>query len=791
MSIKELSPRHLYTYTEKARQQRLAYLSKHAQCSLDKVAHNSFDATALSNTIEGFIGSVEVPVGIGGPLQIHGLHAQGTFYAPFATTEGALIASISRGATAITRSGGATARVLGQRMMRVPHFEFRSVIQAMAFSHWVVNYLDELRSEIANHSRYAQLVALTPQIIGRSVHLHFIYETAAAAGQNMTTTCTWHACQWIHDRLAATTDLKPHHFMIDGNLSSDKKVSYQSLIHGRGTRVIAEVHLSAEVCKSILRVTPAQLVNAYHHVAEGAVAAGMVGMNINVANVIAALFTALGQDIACIHESSVAHLRMALNDDGALYCSITLPSLVIGTVGGGTHLPHQRECLNMLGCTGPDSTSKLAEIIASYCLALDISTLSAIAADEFAKSHEKLGRNRPHLAAAPSTLADLNVAFFHSASYNPVWGSKPPVSVDIPTGSDDKHSLLTTLSSQHSNRLMGLFPVTLTNTARQDIPVMLKLKPLDQDIFTMMRFLAEKCSPALLQAISDSTHLIEFFNTHSREVAVMNQQDPRLTRYMPTIYGVIRDDKTRTYALVEEQLRDLVLMDSTNDIDLWQSCHIETAIAGIAEIHAVWLGQEGALLQRFPEICLQGKENTLAQRPLLYAFADFMAQNLAHYFTSSDRDYFLSWVESAEIWCSEIEQMPRTLVHNDFNPRNIAFRQLDGRLELCTWDWELATLHLPQRDLVELLVFTQQADISDETVRYYLELHRQQLEQHSQSAIDPIQWQRGYVLALHDFWLRRIPFYLMAHHVSQYPFIDRAMQTLRKLIELTRTSLQS
>lgn len=138
---------------------------------------------------------------------------------------------------------------------------------------------------------------------------------------------------------------------------------------------------------------------------------------------------------------------------------------------------------------------------------------------------------------------------------------------------------------------MGLFPGTLTNAARQDIPVMLKLKPLDQDIFTMMKFLAGKSSPALLQALSDATHLLEFVNTHSREVAVMNQQEPRLTRYMPKVYGVIRDDKTRTYALIEEHLHDLVLMDSTNGIGLWQPLHIETAIAGIAEIHAVWLGR--------------------------------------------------------------------------------------------------------------------------------------------------------------------------------------------------------
>lgn len=790
MLIKTLSPRHMYTYTEKARQQRLAFLSEHTNCSLESVARNSFDAVALSNTIEGFIGSVEIPVGIGGPLQIHGLHAQGVFYAPFATTEGALIASISRGATAITRSGGATVRVLGQCMMRVPHFEFRSVVQAIAFSQQVIGYFGELRGEIARHSRHAHLTEITPQIIGRNVHLHFVYETADAAGQNMTTNCTWHACRLIERKLA-DTDLRPLNTMIDGNLSSDKKVSYQSVINGRGTRVIAETSLSAEVCKSVLRITPVQLLKAYHRTVEGAVAAGMMGMNINAANVIAGLFTALGQDIASVHESSLAHLRMELNDDGSLYCSITLPSLVVGTVGGGTHLLHQRECLEMLGCKGPDSSRKLAEIIAAYCLALDISTLSAIATDEFAKSHEKLGRNRPSLTSAPTALTDLNVAFFQSAAYNPVWGSKAPTAVEILTGSDGNHSLLTALSAQHSDRLMGLFPVTLTDPVSRTVPAMLKLKPLDQDIFTMMKFLAEKCSPALLQTISDLSHRTEFFNTHRREVAVMNQQDPRLTRYMPKIYGVIRNDKIQTYALIEERLSDLVLMDSADNLSLWQPHHIETAVDGLAEIHAVWLGQEAALLQRFPEISLQDKENTLAQRPLMYAFADFMAEHISCYFTPTEHDYFLSWTDSAESWCREAAQMPQTLVHNDFNPRNIAFRQCDEGLRLCAWDWELATLNLPQRDLAELLVFTGQDDISRETMMHYLEQHRRKLEIHSRITIAPDMWQRGYVIALHDFWLRRIPFYLMAHHVSPLPFMDRAMQTLRKLIDLTRNSFQS
>ncbi|MCT8342461.1 phosphotransferase [Photorhabdus kleinii] len=786
--VKLLPRRHLYTYTEEARQKRLDYLAKHTGHALEHVADTHLDATKLTKTIEGFIGSIEIPVGIAGPLLIKGQYAQGVYYAPLATTEGALIASVSRGSSVITQSGGTTARVLGQRMIRAPRFEFHSVSHSIMFSDWIKEHISELRYEIGRHSKHAQLLEINPHIIGRSVHLQFIYNTAAAAGQNMTTICTWYACQWIQQQLAKMAFIPLRHFMIDGNTSSDKKVSYQPFIEGRGTRVVAEVYLDAESCQQILRVTPQQLVTAYHHVCEGAIASGMIGMNINAANVIAGMFTALGQDIACVHESSVAHLHMTLTADNRVYCSITLPSLIIGTIGGGTYLPHQRECLNMLGCTDENGTARLAEIIASYCLALDISTLSAIAADEFAQSHERLGRYRPVTTnnITAHTPQELDLSFFQQADFNPVLQGAHLTTINPKFSGSDEHSMLTHLSSNYAERLIGLFPFSITTSAQHNLPVMLKLKPLGTEVVEMVLDIAKHCSSELFAVFQNFAHQLEFNQSHSRELAIMNQQDPRLMRYIPVVYGVIENEATGTYALIEELLHDMVLMNNINLETPWEQCHLEAAIRGVADIHAIWLGQEEELTWKFPQLQIPNADTVSQMKPLWQKLGNFIHQTFPELFTTEEHKDFQHWVDNASTWWKEIEQMPRTLIHGDFNPRNIAFRQQETGLRLCAWDWELSTVHLPQRDLAELLAFSLDPQSDADKVAYYIELHRVELEQKSGISLDPIIWHRGYELALHDLWIRRIPFYMMAHNVVGYPFMERTMKTLRWLISLTR-----
>lgn len=381
-------------YTEAARLQRLDWLRSMTRSGLDSLQHTRLDATKLTGNIEGLVGTVEIPVGVAGPLLFCGANVQGEVYAPMATTEGALVSSATRGALAVTMAGGVSTRAALQAMTRAPVFAFSRLAGAARFASAVIRHLDDLRTIIRQVSDHAELLSIEPVVLGRTVHLRFRYTTGDAAGQNMTTACTWHACQWILRQPHLVADEELESFLIEGNTSGDKKASAQAVAEGRGIRVAADCLLPEGVVRRVLRTTPDELVTGYQHITAGAVHSGVLGSNANTANIVAAIFTATGQDIACVHESSVGQFILERTRDG-VYASMTLPGLAVGTVGGGTHLPTQHEFLEAMGCTGRGSAVRLAEIIAGFALALDLSTVSAAVAGHFADAHERLGRNRP------------------------------------------------------------------------------------------------------------------------------------------------------------------------------------------------------------------------------------------------------------------------------------------------------------------------------------------------------------------------------------------------------------
>ncbi|MCC2637949.1 MAG: peedicted hydroxymethylglutaryl-CoA reductase, partial [Moraxellaceae bacterium] len=708
-------------YTEEARQERLAFAREATGASLAEVAHTRLDPRRLVSNIEALIGSVEIPIGLAGPLHIRGVHADGLFFAPLATTEGALVASATRGATALSRAGGVHTRVLGQRMMRVPMFAFDSMQKALFFADWVKDHYGALATEVRKYSNYANLVHIAAQVMGRNVHVHFIYETGDAAGQNMTTTCTWQACQWILKSVQRFEGLRVVNFLVEANLSNDKKVTYQTFLRGRGVRVMAEAVLSDEVCRKTLKLPARQLVTAYQSVLSGSVASGMIGMNINVANIVAAMFTALGQDIACVHESALAQLHMELTEEGDAYCTMTLPSLVIGTVGGGTNLPQQRECLELIHCAGPGNAHKLAEIIAAWCLALDISTLSAVAADHFARAHEKLGRNRP---VNYLKLGDLDAGFFNSVFSAAGLGALQVEAIEPLRFESKGSSIITELTSHKINKLVGHFPFRLHTVEGEALAVMAKVKPLDAEVIITFGGMASLCDPRLAKEFKNFREQLGFRGCHVRELAVMSQRDPRFVRHSPLVYGVLQDDEREAYVVVEELLQGLELMDSADDTSSWMREHVEAAIRGIAEVHSIWYGREEELIQQPWLVEYPTAAGMTEKRRLWELLGAHAREEFPEWFGEGDLAIFRAIVNDIGSWWGEIERMPRTLIHNDFNPRNIAFRRQGGELQLCAYDWELATLHLPQRDLVELLAFTLHDPVDPAEIDHYLELHR-------------------------------------------------------------------
>jgi hydroxymethylglutaryl-CoA reductase (NADPH) len=346
------------------------------------------DAPRFQHNIENFIGTVKVPVGIAGPLRINGVHAQGDYYVPLATTEAALVASYSRGAQLISEAGGCTAVLFDRGVTRAPGFAFANVRECGQFVVWALSEIDAFRTAAEQTTRHGRLIDLRSEIEGNHVYLIFDYETGDASGQNMVTIATQAVCEYI----AEHSPVRPRHMFLEANMSGDKKASALSFTNVRGKKVTAEVIVPAELVRQFLHTTPEQLAQYGIMAGLGGVMMGSMGVQGHYANAFAALYLACGQDAACVAESAVGVTRWEVTDDGALYASVTLPNIMVGTVGGGTGLPSQRACLDILGLSGPNQADALAEVAAAVCLAGELSIAGALCAGHFAQAHRRLAR---------------------------------------------------------------------------------------------------------------------------------------------------------------------------------------------------------------------------------------------------------------------------------------------------------------------------------------------------------------------------------------------------------------
>ncbi|MCX9009852.1 MAG: hydroxymethylglutaryl-CoA reductase (NADPH) [Candidatus Methanoperedens sp.] len=371
---------------------RRAAISELTGVGFRHISHFSFDAEdAAKRNIENMIGAVHVPLGVAGPLRVNGDYASGDYYIPLATTEGALVASADRGCSVITACGGANVRIFRDEMTRAPVFKTKDVAGAKRLTEWVKENFQRLKERAEETTRFGKLLSVEPFVAGRSVYLRFAYDTADAMGMNMVTIATDAAV----DLVLSENDVEL--VALSGNMCTDKKPAAMNIIMGRGKTVSADVILGEEIIQEKLHTTPERMAEVnYRKNLLGSARAGSLGFNAHAANIAAAMFIACGQDAAHVVEASNAMTTMELTEEG-LYCSVTLPSLAVGTVGGGTRIGTQQECLAMLGAAGagnPPGTNakKLGEIIAAAILAGEISLIGALAARHLAKAHAALGR---------------------------------------------------------------------------------------------------------------------------------------------------------------------------------------------------------------------------------------------------------------------------------------------------------------------------------------------------------------------------------------------------------------
>ena len=351
-------------------------------------AHTQDHASVYNKNIEHFIGTVKLPVGLAGPLRVNGLHAKNDYLIPLATTEAALVASYNRGAQLITTAGGATAMLISEGVTRTPVFTFHGLKQAGQFVAWVTSQFDRFKRIAESTTSHGKLKNIDINIEGNRVFLVCEFSTGDASGQNMVTIGT----NEVYNYILNHSPVEIEESFLDGNLSGDKKPNSFALRHVRGRKVVAEVHISRKHIEKYLHTTPEKMVNFGLVTTTGAMISGGIGVNAHCANALAALYIACGQDAACVAESAVGITRMKVNQEGGLYASVTLPNIMVGTVGGGTGLPSQKACLDIMGLHGTGKAKALAEVVACLCLAGELSIVGAFSADHFSRAHQKLAR---------------------------------------------------------------------------------------------------------------------------------------------------------------------------------------------------------------------------------------------------------------------------------------------------------------------------------------------------------------------------------------------------------------
>lgn len=381
---KTISVTALENYWKILRQQTSATDEDKAILAHDRICQ---DLEVFQSNIENCIGAVQIPVGIIGPLRINGIFAQGDYYVPLATTEATLVASHARGARLISEIGGCTVALLNDGLSRTPVYAFKNITEAGLFALWVNKSYEALKIAAEATTKHGRLIDLHTHMEGNHVYLVCEYTTGDAAGQNMTTIATQALCQLI----AETSPIKPEYWFLESNFSGDKKAASSSFTSVRGKKVTAEIVIPAALVEKHLHTDVETMHNYWRVSALGGVMSGTIGVQGHYANGLAALYLATGQDAACVSESSVGITRMEIRGQH-LYTSVTLPNIVVGTVGGGTKLPGQRAGLNILGLKGSGHVHALAEVCAALCLAGELSLIGAICAGEFAGAHKKLAR---------------------------------------------------------------------------------------------------------------------------------------------------------------------------------------------------------------------------------------------------------------------------------------------------------------------------------------------------------------------------------------------------------------
>lgn len=745
--------------------------------NLQEISQYTLDIKSIQNNIESFIGCIEIPVGIVGPLLVNFEETEPTttpemVFSAVGTLEGALVYSMNRGAKVLSKCGGVYTKFHSQCMLRSPMFIMDSQESAQLLLFWVEQHFEDIKQHAEEYTNHGKLLRIDPVIDQHYLHLRFYFQTGDASGQNMTTTCTWHAALYIKQEFELLHVGKILDFVVEGNGASDKKISQHNIEHGRGCRVSAECEISDAVIQEVLRTTADDILKFLAPSQSLAKKDGMVGYNINVANAIAAIFVATGQDLASIHESGTGFLKVSRTQKG-LHLHLTLPNLVVGTIGGGTHLAKQSEALELMGCKGSGKLTRFAQLIAGFALGLEISTYSAIVSGEFAKAHEKLGRNKPVNWLLKSEIDSQFISACLKSTKAPKIESIEWI--DLP-GMD--HGILSQLSGKVSKKLNGYYPIRVNQ--KPNGLLLLKAKSLSDEIIKGLQLVAASINTRIAELLLNHKLTLEYNHCHTKEIAINRLLLQSKYPHSPEHFGDWQDEHREIFLLLQEYIHpnSVLLLNSENQPHLWSEEAIKNTLLAIHQFHLLSKKASSTGL----DIPLQQPwRNAELYIEIIKTLTLHLRNNMRstpHEFQLSNEE--IQWLEEMDYSELEMElnaiDIKPTLIHNDFNPRNIMILK-DGTA--CIYDWELCMRDLPHRDIMELLSFVLTPQTTENQLLVYLNFYRDCTPYYT--------WEDSklaFKYTLKCLIVSRFSFYEVSGIVSKYDFSSRVLKTALHLYNL-------
>jgi thioester reductase-like protein len=344
------------------------------------------------------------------------------------------------------------------------------------------------------------------------------------------------------------------------------------------------------------------------------------------------------------------------------------------------------------------------------------------------------------------------------------------------------HSIISELTSWRSGLPTGLFRYRVTCASDpQPRDVVLKIKAADREPIAVGEALARVCDDRVGDAYARSAHRVGLLSSHLRELAIYEQKDSRFLAHAPTALATVADQERGTWTLILEHLSGAKLRDAVDRVEDWTDTDIDCAIRGLATLQSIWYGREQELRRTAWLGHVQSTSDAADMADLWMALATHAAPRFAAWADPAISSIQRRLIAAIDRWWRPLEDLPRTLIHNDFNPRNICLQATAARSRLIAYDWELATVGVPQHDLAELLCFVLPPHTTDRYLAFCIERHRTLLERECGTTIEARDWERGFRSALYDLMINRLPMYALVHRVRPQSFLPRVVRTWRRL----------